>query len=110
LAADLAAVNRTLTPWVIVGVHRPWYVTGDEGAPDQQAAFEDIIYEGGVDMVLHGHKHFFNRHHPLYKGVVDPNGLDNPKAPLYIVNGAAGHWQGNGTLCDTFIVLHLITC
>lgn len=61
-------------------------------------------------MVLHGHKHFFNRHHPLYKGVVDPNGLDNPKAPLYIVNGAAGHWQGNGALCDTFIVLHLITC
>lgn len=101
LKADLAAVDRRLTPWVIVGIHRPWYVVPEGtdktgGAEDQRKAFEDILYKGGADMVMSGHKHFFNNIKPTYNFTVDPKGFNNPKAPWYIVNGAAGHWQGNG--------------
>lgn len=63
LKADLAAVNRTLTPWVVVGAHRPWY-TAPQASPDQQAAFESLLYEGGADLVMGGHDHFYARNHP----------------------------------------------
>lgn len=30
----------------------------------------------------------------VFNGTIDPNGLDNPRAPWSIVNGAAGHYDG----------------
>ena len=52
LAADLAAVNRTLTPWVVTAGHRPWYVTG--GCDVCQEAFEEIFLKYEVDLVVQG--------------------------------------------------------
>ena len=31
---------------------------------------------------------------PIANGTADPNGLNNPSAPWYLVNGAAGHYEG----------------
>lgn len=31
LQADLQSVDRSITPWVVVGGHRPWYVSGSNG-------------------------------------------------------------------------------
>lgn len=31
---------------------------------------------------------------PIANGTADPNGLNNPSAPWYFVNGAAGHYEG----------------
>ncbi|KAG9526876.1 hypothetical protein KCV07_g542, partial [Aureobasidium melanogenum] len=98
LKADLAAVNRSVTPWVIVFGHRPYYTSGDSCAPCQ-AAFEDIFIEYNVDLVMNGHFHVFERNAPIGKnGAIDPNGLNNPAAPWYIINGLGGHYAG----LDTF--------
>jgi hypothetical protein len=34
------------------------------------------------------------RQKPVYKGVPDPKGLNNPRAPWYIMNGLAGQFDG----------------
>ncbi|GAC94504.1 acid phosphatase [Pseudozyma hubeiensis SY62] len=96
LKADLASVDRKVTPWVIVMGHRPWYSTGgsDNVCSECQAAFEDIFYQYGVDLFVAGHVHNLQRHQPIYKGTVDPNNLNDPKAPWYIVAGAAGNIEG----------------
>jgi acid phosphatase type 7 len=95
LAADLASVDRTVTPWLVVAGHRPWYTTGGGNtcAPCQ-AAFEHLFYEYGVDLAIFGHVHNSQRFNPIYNGTVDPAGLNNPKAPMYIVAGGAGNIEG----------------
>ncbi|KAL2828807.1 Metallo-dependent phosphatase-like protein [Aspergillus pseudoustus] len=93
LAADLASVDRSVTPWVVVAGHRPWYTTGLQCGPCQDA-FEEILYRYGVDLAVFGHVHNSQRFRPQYKNKPDPNGLQDPKAPMYIVAGAAGNIEG----------------
>lgn len=88
LEADLASVDRSITPWVIAAGHRPWYALGDEHCGACQDAFESIFYQYGVDLLVFGHVHNSQRFAPMYKGKVDPAGLDNPKAaPSLILGG-----------------------
>lgn len=96
LRADLAKVDREKTPWVVVTGHRPWYIDAKKKnvCSDCQNAFESIFVDNEVDLVVMGHVHLYERNHPVAHGKVDPNGLNNPKAPWYIVNGAAGHYDG----------------
>ena len=62
LKGDLARVDRGVTPWVVVGFHQPFvnsnmaHSMATEGAP-MQAAIEDTLFHGGVDLVLSGHVH-----------------------------------------------------
>lgn len=93
LEADLASVDRTVTPWVVVAGHRPWYTTGG-GCGPCQTAFEDTMYKYGVDVGLFGHVHNSQRTDPIYHNTTDPNGLQDPKAPLYLVSGGAGNIEG----------------
>ncbi|GLB12563.1 hypothetical protein AtubIFM57258_010247 [Aspergillus tubingensis] len=95
LEADLASVDRTVTPWVVVAGHRPWYTTGVGNACDVcQEAFENIFYKYGVDLGVFGHVHNSQRFQPVVNDTADPNGLNNPKAPMYIVAGGAGNIEG----------------
>ncbi|OOF93595.1 hypothetical protein ASPCADRAFT_53516 [Aspergillus carbonarius ITEM 5010] len=95
LEADLASVDRTVTPWVVVAGHRPWYTTGDDNACDVcQEAFENLFYKYGVDLGVFGHVHNSQRFQPVVNGTADPNGLNNPKAPMYIIAGGAGNIEG----------------
>jgi hypothetical protein len=96
LEADLAAVDRTQTPWVVLSGHRPWYTADSNSlcSPCQEA-FENLAVEYNVDLVWFGHVHYYERDDPVAYGVVDPNGLYNPKAPWYITNGAAGNFEGH---------------
>ena len=62
LAADLAAVDRAVTPWVVVVEHAPYYNSGSYHANATegwivQAALEDQLQGGLVDLVIHGHVH-----------------------------------------------------
>ena len=59
LEADLAAVNRSHTPWLIVGGHRPFYIDSTNAAPgwgdltvadDLQDALEDLFLRYQVRM------------------------------------------------------------
>lgn len=48
----------------------------------------------GVDLVLSGHSHVYERKAPINDSKIDPNELNNPQSPWYITNGAAGHYDG----------------
>lgn len=66
LAADLAAVNHTVTPWTIVGIHRPLYETenypGDYAvAQGLRKIMEPLLLKSQVDVVVAGHYHSFQR-------------------------------------------------
>jgi hypothetical protein len=102
LTLDLAAVNRTVTPWVVVFGHRGWYLSASGSVcANCQTAFEKLFYTYGVDLYINGHAHLYERTAPIYNGVIDPNGLNNPNVTLYITNGAAGHYDG----LDTFTTI-----
>ncbi len=92
LAKDLASVDRKKTPWVIAAGHRPWYVSQSE-CVECREAFEPLLLQYGVDLVLHGHKHFYERESAIDNFVAQEI-TNNPTAPWYIVNGAAGHYDG----------------
>lgn len=84
LEADLASVDRSVTPWLIVAGHRPWYSTGGYGNQcfACQNAFEEIFYKYGVDAAMFGHVHNAQRFMPMYNNKTDSAGLNNPKAAL----------------------------
>lgn len=95
LAADLASVDRTVTPWVIVAGHRTYYSTGvGNTCQPCQKAFEPLLYQYGVDLGVFGHIHNSQRFYPVNDSVADPNGMKNPKDPMYIVAGGAGNIEG----------------
>lgn len=94
LKADLASVDRSVTPWVIVGGHRPWYSTGGSACTACQKAFEPLFYQYGVDLGVFGHVHNSQRFTPVNNSVVDPAGMNDPKSPMYIVAGGAGNIEG----------------
>lgn len=55
MAKDLAAVDRTVTPWVVVMGHRPMYssqVSSYQG--DIRSAFEALMLQNEVDVYLSG--------------------------------------------------------
>ena len=59
LAADLAAVDRAATPWLVLGIHRPMYETeayaGDFAvANGLKAILEPLLLKERVDVVIAG--------------------------------------------------------
>ncbi|KAL4966149.1 purple acid phosphatase family protein [Aspergillus stella-maris] len=100
LEADLASVDRDITPWVLVAGHRPWYTSGTACTACQEA-FEGIMYKYGVDLGVFGHVHNAQRFQPVYNNQADANGMDDPKAPMYIVAGGAGNIEGLSTIGST---------
>lgn len=70
IRADLAAVNRSRTPWVVFGGHRPMYVDstyasgwGSDGGNSQLLVdnVEPLLLEYGVDLAVWGHNHAVQR-------------------------------------------------
>ena len=100
LKNDLKSVDRSKTPWLIVAGHRPWYASAKKKSicKECQEAFEDLFIENKVDVAIFGHVHNYQRLHPIACNKLDPNGLKNPSAPWYILNGAAGHYDGMDAL------------
>jgi len=101
LTADLAAVDRKVTPWVVVCGHRPFYCSNpgvDCGimATVLKDAAEEILNHYKVDLVLTAHKHNYERFWPSKPGGIPVKTYTNPNAPIYIVNGAGGNREGKG--------------
>jgi len=76
--ADLAAVNRTQYPWVLVILHAPLYNSNTEhqgdGEPVRQA-LESVFLQNKVNAVLGGHVHAYERSTPVStNGQVVPDG------------------------------------
>jgi hypothetical protein len=81
LQADLQAVNRSVTPWVILGIHRPLYIDSTWGptnglfpASDQDAAqamrpeLEPLLFAYRVNLAIYGHNHVYQRLSAAYGG------------------------------------------
>lgn len=78
LRNDLKNVDRTKTPWTIALMHRPWYSASKASSQYWigQKAFEQILLDGKVDAVIHGHVHNSQRTAPLANNQTDTeNGI-----------------------------------
>ncbi|KAK4419782.1 putative inactive purple acid phosphatase 27 [Sesamum alatum] len=104
---DMAAVDRTRTPWLVFAGHRPMY-TSSPGLPilpsvDSEFvdAVEPLLLANKVDLALFGHVHNYERTCAVYQQeckampTKDQNGVDtydntNYSAPVHVVVGMAG--------------------
>ena len=87
LAATLAAVDRSVTPWLIVSLHREMYsLTGAEQAQQDgfRALLEPVLAKYRVDLVMMGHIHQSQRTCALFNYSCVADG------PVYIISGSAG--------------------
>jgi hypothetical protein len=97
LAQDLAAVDRTRTPWLIFAGHRPMYVSsystgwyGDNAVSERLRNFvEPLLLKNEVNLVLWGHTHLFERTCPVYE-MSCMGEYTAPQAPVHAVIGMAG--------------------
>ena len=95
MVADLAAVNRTATPWLIVVFHMPIYHTYEipfKSCECVRTAYEPIFMQYGVDFVVNGHVHSYERTHPTFNYTLNSNG------PVWIMVGDGGTAEGMAKL------------
>lgn len=122
LENDLAAVDRSVTPWVIVQCHRPWKgsISVDDileggilNCPACQSAFENILIQYNVDIYLTGHVHWYERiclngkcqslnlnqiSNSTLLGTMNTTNYVNPNGPVYLINGSTGSPEGSDKL------------
>jgi acid phosphatase type 7 len=87
-------VNRARTPWVIVMTHSPFYnsnkihwMEGEIMRRDMEA----LLYLYGVDIVLSGHVHSYERTVGVYDNNLDICG------PVHLVLGDGGNYEGEAS-------------
>lgn len=93
LQNNLAAINRTITPWIIVVMHCPWYSSNINHYADSQTilmreSMEQLFYQYKVNIIFNGHVHDYERTYPVYRNETDIY------APVYITIGNAGNLEG----------------
>ena len=89
--ADLAAVNRITTPWLVVVFHAPPYHTYYTHYKEMDcflSLYENMFVTNRVDFVINGHVHAYERTHPV------ANYNRNPCGPVYVVVGDGGNIEG----------------
>ncbi|XP_071937554.1 probable inactive purple acid phosphatase 27 [Coffea arabica] len=104
---DMAAVDRSKTPWLVFTGHRPMYSSngGSVIIPSVDKKFvqavEPLLLANKVDLALFGHVHNYERTCAVYRSDCkampkkDKNGIDtydnsNYSAPVHAVIGMAG--------------------
>ncbi len=100
LEADLIAANanREMYPFVIIMGHKPMYSSNSyHGSEYELRESLEILYvEQGVDLVIAGHDHFYERTWPVDTEEVQDKGTNEGSlfargaAPIHIVAGTAG--------------------
>jgi len=105
LQSDLekANNNRDNTPWLIVYGHRPLYTSDADpvqvtSSAIMRATFEQLFLQYNVDLYISGHIHYYERLYPISNFVpqhFSGDVYENPNAPVYIINGAAGNDEGH---------------
>ncbi|HBO52253.1 MAG TPA: hypothetical protein DD471_09745 [Planctomycetes bacterium] len=88
-------LQRTAATWVVCYFHHPLYSDSSHGdAPLLQIHLAPLFDEYGVDVVLSGHDHTYQRTYPMRAGLVldgqmEPNYTD-PQGTIYVVTGGGG--------------------
>jgi hypothetical protein len=82
LAAELAAVDRSVTPWLVLLLHRPMYVvyphkSNREVGEHIRDSLEPLLDEFGVDLAISGHVHSYYRTCAVYDGACVDGGGDD---------------------------------
>ena len=88
---DLAAVIREVTPFVVVMLHVPLYHTNHAHQDEAQSyvdQWENLFIAGGVDVVVAGHVHAYERTKRIVGGVFHADG------PIHITIGDGGNREG----------------
>lgn len=93
LVQDLATIDRSRTPWVLAGMHAPWYNsnTAHHDEPEEygmREAMEPLFAKYNVDLVFAGHVHAYERCYATY------NNATKVGAPTYITIGDGGNREG----------------
>ncbi|GLE02468.1 hypothetical protein PINS_up011306 [Pythium insidiosum] len=105
LERDLAAVNRTATPWIVVTTHRMMYSTKIDLDDDRRVGMhlreemEQLLMKHRVNLVLSGHQHSYERSCAVYQGKCASDGRS---APVHIVVGTAGYDLSNSGYSPRF--------
>ncbi|XP_068710159.1 uncharacterized protein [Montipora foliosa] len=91
LENDLKNVDRTKTPWIVLGGHRPMY--SSQGVLSDyivslgmQYYLEELFYKYKVDLAFWGHYHSYERTCAVYKHRCQERGMGT----THIVVGSAG--------------------
>mmetsp|Transcript_53073 Transcript_53073/g.95152 ORF Transcript_53073/g.95152 Transcript_53073/m.95152 type:complete len:575 (+) Transcript_53073:100-1824(+) len=91
LERQLLQFSRVKTPWLVVMMHVPFYSSNNahagEGQPNQKN-LEDLFYKYGVNIVLAGHVHAYERSWPVYQNKTDTCGT------TYLTLGDGGNREG----------------
>jgi hypothetical protein len=90
LEQDLLGVNRSVTPWLVVAMHRPMYNARDDSdwtiTTGMAFELESLFVAAEVDLALSGHYHLYERTHSLRNFTVDATGA----SPVYVTVGTGG--------------------
>lgn len=76
LHSALSSVDRDVTPWVVVGCHRPIYTKNRTDGADSMLGYEDVedlLQKFEVDFMLYGHVHNAQRTCPIYRSQCTTN-------------------------------------
>ena len=87
LEKDLADARKNpRNDWIVVYTHYPPYSFGWSNVQQWKEVLSPLFEKYQVDLCLAGHRHVYERHHPLKSGLPAPDG----KGTVYITNGTAG--------------------
>lgn len=98
---DLRSVNRSVTPWVIVGGHRHMYTSEEEFIGESeirvmlQLYLEPLLYHYHVDVNLFAHRHSYERSCPMYENQCVSDGV------THVLIGMAGQTLDAGKYTST---------
>ncbi|KAJ9468871.1 Purple acid phosphatase 18 [Diplonema papillatum] len=80
LVNDLRMVDRSVTPWLFVGLHAPWYNSNKhhQNEPEENGmrlAMEPLLHQYAVDILFAGHVHAYERSQGVYNKSVLPGAM-----------------------------------
>jgi hypothetical protein len=89
LVSELQAIDRSVTPWLVVMIHCPIYSTFKNHRDEifitaAQTHLEPLFFNFSVNVVFAGHVHSYMRTAPTANSTVHPRG------PIYIIQGNGG--------------------
>lgn len=124
LKADIGSAKSAGAQWIIVVMHMGPYTiaehSSDSNIKDTRAKIAPLLSELGVDLVLQGHDHVYERSKPIADGAAaeetivteDFNGspvnyISDPQGTVYLTPGTAGtkHYYQNASLSKSYLNL-----
>jgi hypothetical protein len=104
LNSDLLSVNRTITPWIVVVMHCPWYSSNIAHYSEAQTvimrdSMEKLFLQYKVNIVLTGHVHAYERTFPMFQNETRSDGV------VYVTVGDGGNYGKTESKCSICYIL-----